>query len=68
MHHTRRAYSMFPYRRGSEETLLEGLVDVGNDKMDGSSSLFLLRGAAKAHRCPFKMRCYLTPFLWFNLR
>lgn len=33
MHHQRR-HSMFPRRQGSEETLLEGLVDVGNDKVD----------------------------------
>lgn len=65
MHHTR-PYSMFPHRRGSEETLLEGLVDVGNDKADGSPSLYLLRATGKAHRS-FKMRCYLIPFLWFNL-
>ncbi|KAH9080343.1 hypothetical protein EDB83DRAFT_970260 [Lactarius deliciosus] len=36
MHHTstRRGHSMSPRRVGSEETLLDGLVDVGNDKMD----------------------------------
>lgn len=31
---TRRRYSMPPRRVGSEETLLDGLVDVGNDKVD----------------------------------
>ncbi len=40
IHHTstRRGYSMSPRRLGSEETLLDGLVDVGNDKVDGSLS------------------------------
>jgi hypothetical protein len=39
---------MFPRRQGSEETLLEGLVDVGNDKVDGSVAFFPLRATAKA--------------------
>ncbi|KAH9033320.1 hypothetical protein EDB84DRAFT_105271 [Lactarius hengduanensis] len=36
IHHTstRRSYSMSPRRVGSEETLLDGLVDVGYDKVD----------------------------------
>jgi hypothetical protein len=46
-HHTRRGHSMFPRRQGSEETLLEGLVDVGN-KVDGSVAFFPLRATAKA--------------------
>jgi hypothetical protein len=47
MHHQRR-HSMFPRRQGSEETLLEGLVDVGNDKVDGSLAFFPPRATAKA--------------------
>ncbi|KAN0129533.1 hypothetical protein V8E53_012715 [Lactarius tabidus] len=39
MHHTRRGHSMFPRRQGSDETLLEGLVDVGNDKVDDAIPL-----------------------------
>jgi len=34
IHHTRRGYNMFPRRQDSEETLLDGLVDVGNDVVD----------------------------------
>ena len=50
IHHTRRSYNMFPRRRDSEETLLDGLVDVGNDVVDGSLFFLCPQTMANAHR------------------
>ncbi|KAI9464946.1 hypothetical protein BJY52DRAFT_1221070 [Lactarius psammicola] len=65
IHHTstRRGYSMSPRRLGSEETLFDGLVDVGNDKVDGSFSFFLLRPTVMAHRCTIQEAPVHDPFL-----
>ena len=40
---------MFPRRRDSEETLLDGLVDVGNDVVDGSLFFLCPQTMANVH-------------------
>ncbi|KAF8271922.1 hypothetical protein EI94DRAFT_1719211 [Lactarius quietus] len=63
IHHTQRGYSMSPRRPGSDDTLLDGLVDVGNDKVDGSLSFFCLRDTANAQLLTIQDALLLDPFL-----
>jgi hypothetical protein len=40
---------MLPRRQDSQETLLDELVDIGDDKLDGILSLFIFRPSAVAY-------------------